>query len=142
MSRWLEPAHVRAPPQTEDERSGARRCPRPASRGGFDKLRLLVPLMRLVAAPPQPGHVRRSGFRRRGRVYAGATIRAHFPAQDQRSIATDAGALQARLAPRAEDEFGLDTLFADRARVVDLDALQEGFFLERVLVQLGERLGW
>src|SRR5579859_1284818 len=76
------------------------------------------------------GDRHRELFRDRGGVDALAAERAHLPAQHQRPLAPRARPLEARLAPRTEDKVRLDALLAHRARVVDLDALQEGLFLE------------
>ena len=73
-------------------------------------------------------------------VHTQSAVRAHLPAQRERSLAPGALALESRLAPRAEDELAFDALLAHRARVVNLDALQERLFFERLLVQLSQRL--
>src|SRR5262249_33229771 len=76
-----------------------------------------------------------------GQVDGLPTERAHLPAQKQRTVAARARPFQTRLTPGAEDEVLLDPLLTNGTRIVDLDALEERFLLERLLVELSERLG-
>src|SRR5919197_946541 len=98
--------------------------------GGWRQRRLVTGVLRVIVGR-QAGD--RGGLFLVGgqSVHGLPAMRTHLPAQHQRSLAARAGALEACLAPRAEDKVGLDALLAHRARVVDLDALQERLFFER-----------